>query len=72
MGKTVKVTLPDDVGTELREIARRNGTSQSEILRKALQDYLFTRRFRTLRTRMMANAQERGVHTDEDVFGRVS
>ena len=72
MSRTIRVTLPDDVGAELDRAARREGTSQSEVLRKALQDYLFIRRFRALRARMMAKAQSRGVYTDEDVFGRVS
>ena len=72
MGKTVRVTLSDEVGAELDEVARRDGTSQSEVLRKALQDYLFIRRFRALRARMMAKAQARGIHTDEDVFERIS
>lgn len=72
MGRTIRVTLPDGVGAELDEVARRDGTSQSEVLKRALQDYLFIRRFRVLRARMMAKAQARGVHTDEDVFERVS
>jgi predicted transcriptional regulator len=72
MGKTVRVTLPDEVGAELVEVARREGTSQSAVLRKALEDYLFLRRFRALRARMMAKAQAQGIYTDEDVFERVS
>ena len=72
MGRTIRITLSGEVGAELDRVARRDGTSQSEVLRKALQDYLFIRRFRALRARMMAKAQARGVYTDEDVFGRVS
>jgi len=72
MGKTVRVTLSDEVGAELDKVARRDGTSQSEVMRKALEDYLFIRRFRALRARLMARAQAQGVYTDEDVFGRVS
>ena len=72
MGKTVRVTLSDEVGAELDNVARRDGTSQSEVLRKAIEDYLFIRRFRALRARLMARAQAQGVYTDEDVFGRVS
>lgn len=72
MGKTVRVTLPDEVGAELLEVARRDGMSQSAVLRKALEDYLFIRRFRTLRARMMAKAQAQGIYTDEDVFERAS
>ena len=35
-------------------------------------DFLFVRRFRRLRQRMMAAAQAEWIYTDEDVFTRVS
>ena len=72
MSRSIRLTLPDDMGAELDKVARKEGMSQSDILRKALQDYLFIRRFRALRARMMARAQAQGVYTDEDVFDRVS
>ena len=50
----------------------REGVSRSEVLRASLENYLFIRRFRTLRQRMMAAAQAHGVFTDEDVFDRLS
>ena len=39
---------------------------------RLLEDFLFVRRFRRLRQRMMAAAQAEGIYTDEDVFTRVS
>jgi len=41
-------------------------------VRQSLEDFLFVRRFRQLRQRMMAAAQAHGIVTDEDVFNRVS
>ena len=50
-----------------------NGSSRrSDVLRQSLEDFLFVRRFRQLRQRMMAAAQAQGIYTDEDVFNRVS
>jgi hypothetical protein len=42
------------------------------VLRQSLEDFLFVRRFRQLRQRMMAAAQAQATFTDEDVFNRVS
>ena len=35
-------------------------------------DFLFVRRFRRLRQRMVAAARAEGIYTDEDAFTRVS
>ena len=72
MRETVTVSLPRALKRELDRIAAREGLSRSDVLRASLEDHLFVRRFRALRQRMQAAAQARGVHTDEDVFDRVS
>jgi metal-responsive CopG/Arc/MetJ family transcriptional regulator len=70
--ETVTISLPAEVRRELDRIAARDGVSRSDVLRASFEEYLFARRFRALRQRMMAAAQARGIHTDEDVFERVS
>jgi len=72
MRDTVTISLPRGIRREVDRIAEREGVSRSEILRASLEDYLFVRRFRALRQRMMAAAQAQGVFTDEDVFDRLS
>lgn len=72
MRKTVSVSLPDELKGELDEVAEEEGLSRSDVVRQALSDYLFVRKFRVLRARMMSQAQAQGVFTDEDVFERVS
>jgi metal-responsive CopG/Arc/MetJ family transcriptional regulator len=67
----VNVSLPPDIRRELDRIAAREGVSRSDVLRAALKDYLFVRRFRALRQRMTTVAQTRGIFTDEDVLDRV-
>jgi hypothetical protein len=42
------------------------------VLRQSLEDFLFVRRFRRLRQRMMAAAQAQRIYTDDDVSTRVS
>lgn len=72
MRETVTISLPQAVRRELDKIAKEDGLSRSEVLRQSLEDFLFVRRFRRLRLRMMAAAQAEGVYTDEDVFTKVS
>ena len=72
MRETVTVSLPRSIKRELDRIAAREGLSRSDVLRASLEEYLFARRFRALRQRMMAAAQAQGIHTDEDVFDRIS
>ena len=72
MRETVTISLPQAVRRELDKVAKEEGVSRSDLLRQSLEDFLFVRRFRRLRQRMMAAAQAEGVYTDEDVFTRVS
>ena len=72
MRETVTISLPQAVRRELDRVAKQEGISRSDVLRQSLEDFLFVRRFRQLRQRMMAAAQAQGVFTDEDVFNRVS
>ena len=72
MRETVTISLPQAVRRELDKVAKEEGVSRSDVLRQSLEDFLFLRRFRKLRQRMMAAAQAQGIFTDEDVFTRVS
>ena len=72
MRETVTISLPQTVRRELDKVAKEEGISRSDVLRQSLEDFLFVRRLRQLRQRMMAAAQAHGIFTDEDVFNRVS
>ena len=72
MRETVTISLPRAIRRELDRIAKEEGVSRSDVLGQSLDDFLFVRRFRQLRQRMMAAAQAQGIYTDEDVFTRVS
>jgi metal-responsive CopG/Arc/MetJ family transcriptional regulator len=72
MRETVTISLPRAIRRELDRVAKEEGVSRSDVLRQSLEDFLFVRRFRQLRQRMMAAAQAQGIFTDEDVFTRIS
>jgi len=72
MRESISVSLPESVKAELDRFTQAEGISRSDLIRQALQEYLLVRKFRTLRSRMMLQAQGRGIYTDEDVFERIS
>lgn len=72
MQETVVVTLPSETKQALDEITQEEGLSISEFIDKAVKEYLFIRRFRRLRERMILRARDQGIYTDQDVFDRVS
>ncbi|MFY9622265.1 MAG: CopG family transcriptional regulator [Pyrinomonadaceae bacterium] len=69
MSQTITIKLPEATQNALDNAAVEEGLSQSALVEKAVADYLFIRRFRTLRERLMAEPKNL---TDEDVFNLVS
>jgi predicted transcriptional regulator len=72
MKENVTVSLPEKINSDLKRIAKEEGLTKSQIVKNALQDYIFIKKFRALRSKMMAKAQAQGVFTDEDVFEKIS
>lgn len=72
MRETISVSLPEEIKTALDSLSEAENRSRSEVVREALRDYIFVRRFRRLRGRMIPLAEGKGIFTDEDVFERVS
>ena len=69
MSQMITITLPDETRTALDDAANEEGLSENALLEKALSDYLFIRRFRNLRERLMSQGKDL---TDQDVFDLVS
>ncbi len=72
MSETITLTLPGEIKRALDDATRKEGVSSSELIGKALGEYLFLRKFRLLRERMMLKAQAQGIYTEQEVFDRVS
>lgn len=58
--------------SELERLSKADGVSRSDIVRESLRDYLFVRRFRSIRNSMISKASKNGIYTDQDVFDLVS
>lgn len=72
MRSTLTISLPEKVRIQLDRVSKSEGVSRSDIVRESVRDYLFIRQFRSLRKTMVQKASKRGIHTDQDVFDRVS
>lgn len=72
MRENISISLSGELKEELDRITRTDGVSRSDLIRRALQDYLFAREIKAARRRLMARAEARGILTDEDVFREIS
>lgn len=72
MQDQITVDIPGEIKNALEEAILSEGVSSSELVSKALKQYLFLRRFRLLSERMTAKAQSQGIQIERDVFDRVS
>ena len=72
MRESISISLPGDLKAELDDLTDAEGVSRSDVVREALREYLFSRRFRALRRELMPYAEAQGIFTDEDVFREVS
>lgn len=68
MQDAITLILQPDVKLALENTLRCEGISADDLVNDALRKYLFVRQFRTLRERMVAQAQMQGIDSDEDVF----
>lgn len=71
MRQVVTISLPEAVKDALDAIASEEHVNRSDVVREALRRYFATREFQRLRGLMTAEAEKRGIFTDEDVFKRL-
>lgn len=72
MRSTITISVPEQMRSEIERLSQADGVSRSDIVRESLRDYLFVRRFRSMRKSMVSKASANGIYTDQDVFDRVS
>jgi predicted transcriptional regulator len=70
MSETITLTLPEEIKMALQEATREESLSENELIEKAISDYLFVRKFRILRERMMKTEEKQ--YSDQDIFDLVS
>ncbi len=70
MEETLTITITPEMKATLSNITQTEGISLEKLVKKALEDYLFIRKFRALRSHMLQ--QTHTPYTDEEVFEQVS
>lgn len=70
MSTIMTIELPERTKAALDKAVREEGVSESNLVTAALEDYLFVRRFRSLRDRLTAETNKS--YTDDEIFGLVS
>ena len=63
----ISVSLPRPMRRQLAQVAKREGRSQSEVLRDAFRYQQAVKQFRMLQRYGTAKARELGIESDEDV-----
>ena len=71
MRTTVTLSLPRQLKRRLDSLTRREGLTRSDIVRRALADYLFLKRFDELTATLAAEARMKGLTGEEDIRKRL-
>jgi metal-responsive CopG/Arc/MetJ family transcriptional regulator len=72
MQETITFILPAEIKPAFDNATREEGITPSELIREAINEYLFLRKFKSLRERMILQAQQQGISSEQEVFDRVS
>ncbi len=72
MQKKIVITLPEKMRSALEDLTRQEGVDPDQVVVRAVEEFLFFRRLRLLRDRMIAKAQARRITSEQDVFSVVS
>ena len=72
MRETLTISLPKELRRGLEKMARAEGVTSSEYVRRASKADIFRRALRAARRELVPQARARGIYTDEDVFKIVS
>ncbi len=72
MKQRIEFELPGKLNNELELLIEEEGLSKNELIKKAIENYLFVRRFRALRKKLSPGAKAQGYKTDDDIFKVVS
>jgi len=72
MRETLTISLPNDLRRSLDKMAKAEGVTASEFVRRSVKVALFRRSLQAARHELVPQARARGIYTDEDVFKIIS
>ena len=68
MRATLTISLPKDLRKDLAKMAKAEGVTGSEYVRRAIKADIFRRALRAARRELVPQARAKGIYTDDDVF----
>ena len=71
MRQSITISLPEKVKKEVDYLMKEEGITRSDVIRESLKDYIYFRKLKKLRNKMIIKAQKNGIFTDQDVFDAV-
>ena len=72
MRSVLSVSLPEKMAAELDMIAKETGRNKSDIVKESLAEFLWEKRFRNIKKRLIPKAKAAGFVTEDDVFREIS
>lgn len=72
MSETITIRLSEEIKREIEKISESENISKSEVVRKAILNYIKIKEFKQLRAKILPYAEQEGLLTDEDVFKAIS
>jgi len=72
MRETLTISLPNDLRRSLNKMAKAEGVTASEFVRRSVKVALFRRSLQAARRELVPQARAHGIYTDEDVFKIIS
>ena len=68
MRTTLTISLPEPLRRDVARAAKKLGLSESEFVRRAVQQQLWDEALEASRRLLVPKARAQGIYTDEDVF----
>ncbi len=72
MRKIITVSLQPELSKKLDKSVKTNKTTRSEIIKKALEQYLYRQETNRIRAKLRPYAERAGFYSEEDVFRAIS
>ena len=66
------ISITEELEKEINQLVKEENNSKSELIRRAIKDYIYFKKLKKLRETMMLKTDAQKVYTDEDIFKIVS
>jgi len=72
MRQVLTISLTKALSNEVDSFINEENMNRSELIREAVTDYIYFKKLKKLRNRMLMHSKKSNIFTDEDVFDLLS